>query len=331
MYPEERIRINFKPLSRAIFAKYFFEVFDGLRRQCSDEDFQTAPRYLQLFALVSFHAFIREKVDAAIYETHHGGEYDATNVVTKPIVTAITTLGMDHVKQLGPSLENIAWHKAGIFKSGTPAISTVQDPTAATVLQDRATEKAVAGLKFVGVDPELPGSSLQLNQEVQRVNCSLAIAAVKVFLKQKTPVEQLTSSDILQGIEQFSWPGRFQIIDDGKYNWFLDAAHNELSVKKAAEWFSETALKLVDLAPESPGSVTSKMPITRILIFSHIQSDRRDGTALLECLARSLMEYGMPIRHVIFSTYKQNHRTTGDGMFDGLFSYRDELTFQTTV
>jgi folylpolyglutamate synthase/dihydropteroate synthase len=67
-----------------------------------------------LFALLSFHAFIRGGVDAAIFETHHGREYDSTNVIEKPIATAITTLGIDYIKQLGSSIDSIAWNKAGI-------------------------------------------------------------------------------------------------------------------------------------------------------------------------------------------------------------------------
>ena len=59
-----------------------------------------------------------EDVDVAIIETNHGGEFDSTNFVTEPVVTAITTLGMDHIEQLGPTQANIAWHKAGIFKKG---------------------------------------------------------------------------------------------------------------------------------------------------------------------------------------------------------------------
>lgn len=66
------------------------------------------PRFLQLLALVAFHTFIREETEAAIYERHDAGEYDATNVVQKPIVTGITSLGLDHIAQLGPSIENIA-------------------------------------------------------------------------------------------------------------------------------------------------------------------------------------------------------------------------------
>jgi len=121
----ERILINNKPIPEELFARRFFEIWDRLATQSSES--LDVPRYLQLLALMSFHVFIQEEVDVAICETHLGVEYDATNIVRNPVVTGITTIGMDHVKLLGPSIEDIAWHKAGIFKPGSLAFSTFQE------------------------------------------------------------------------------------------------------------------------------------------------------------------------------------------------------------
>jgi folylpolyglutamate synthase len=203
------------------------------------QDFDTRPRYLQLFALLAFHAFIREGVDAAIFETHHGGEYDSTNVIEKPIVTAITTLGLDHLKQLGSSIDSIAWHKAGIFKSGASAFSAPQETAAVEVLQNLASDKGVS-LQFVDVDPSLPARIVQLEPDVQRMNCSVALACVNSFLDKKN-CSSLSSTDVLQGVNQFSWPGRFQLVMENQFQWFLDGAHNEMSVVIAAEWFLQTS------------------------------------------------------------------------------------------
>lgn len=304
---QERIQIDSRPISENHFAKYVFEVWNAL-----SGDISTRPRYLQLLFLISVHAFIREGIDVAIYETHNGGEYDATNVIQKPVVTGVTTIGMDHVEQLGPTIEHIAWHKAGIFKYGSPAFSTLQEPAAATVLQQRANEKNVA-LKFIGVDPTLPRNTLALKPEVQRINCSLAIALASTFLKVKAPQEHcvLASQDILQGIEKFSWPGRYHQIVDGNHQWFLDGAHNELSVQKAAQWFVETTSEgqgyLVMSNPSNTklkAEVSSEIPpCTRILIFSHISE--RDGAALLKGVAEALHRGGLQLQHVILSTYEE--------------------------
>ncbi|EPE27451.1 MurD-like peptide ligase, catalytic [Glarea lozoyensis ATCC 20868] len=289
IHPEERIRINFQPLPKDLFAKYFFEVEDVLSRN-DEQSSGTRPRFLQLFALFCIHTFIREGVDAAIFETHHGGEYDSTNVFEKPVVTAVTTLGLDHVKQLGSSLQSIAWHKAGIFKSGAMAFSSPQESEGANMLSKRASDIGVK-LEFVDREPSLTDHPMQLEPDVQRTNCSLALAIVRAFLCKTTNSNtQLSSSDINQGIENFSWPGRFQMIVQDQFHWFLDGAHNEMSVVIAAEWF-------LDISKAQ----TLNLPVMRVLVFS-LLTDQRDGAAVFERLAASLV--GSGIEHVIFTTYE---------------------------
>ncbi|KAI0023448.1 folylpolyglutamate synthase [Xylariomycetidae sp. FL0641] len=268
IHPEERIRIDSRPLPRPLFAKYFFEVWDLL------SDGKHVPRYLQLCALFATHVFLREGVDATVFETHHGGEYDATNFFQKPIVTIITPLGMDHAKQLGPTLRNIAWHKAGIFKQGAIAWSAFQSPEAAAVLRDRAAEKAVS-LHFQQQDPWLLFKALEIPENA---------------LQLKPYISQPESIDFNKGVAQFSWPGRFQYIDRGSSQWFLDGAHNEMSVVKAAEWFIEAA----DLVREIPST-------PRALIFAH-DSQQRNPVDVIVKLATSLA----PIRfdHIIWRYYQ---------------------------
>ena len=241
--PEERIRINFRPLDKETFARYLSETDRAL--QASTEDPQDSPRYLQLLALVSFHAFIKEGVDVAIYETHQGGEYDATNVISEPVVTAITPIDEDHMHQLGPSLTNVAWHKAGIFKASAPAFSAPQQDAVATMLQKRAADKKTS-LEFVEVCSDLPADAPQLKPEVQLLNFSLARAVTNSFLQQKASQENatLSSHDIVQGVKAFSWPGRFQSVSDGHLTWFLDGAHNKVSLEKCAIWFAHSTSKM---------------------------------------------------------------------------------------
>ena len=229
-----------KPLDRGIFAKYFFEVFDTLSKQ-DEHSIEAQPRFLQLFFLLAIHTFLREGVDAAIIETHHGGEYDATNIIERPVVTAITSLGLDHVSQLGPSLENIAWHKAGIFKPSAAAFSTVEEAHVAKVLEDRAAAKGV-DLAFTNSDPSLPQEEIRLQPDVQRLNCSLALAVVRSFISLKDMTNRtLHPDDVLEGIRRFSWPGRFQVLAEQYSTWYLDGAHNEMSVAIAAKWFVDTS------------------------------------------------------------------------------------------
>lgn len=234
----ERIRINGKPIEEDAFASAFFEIWDKLPREASAD--MDIPRYLQLLTLLSFHVFLKEKVHVAVYEPHMGGEFDATNVVSSPVVTAVTRIAKDHVRYLGPEIEDIAWHKAGIFKSRCPAISSPQEENVARSLRQRAIEKNVP-LSFVEPDLSLsfvePDSSLS---EFQKENCSVAIAVAQEWTSHRMP-EELTNLDryIKDGIQKFDWPGRYQQIEEGNYRWLLDGAHNELGLSTAVSWLAK--------------------------------------------------------------------------------------------
>jgi len=202
---------------------------------------------------------------------------------------------MDHVEQLGPTIENIAWHKAGIMKPRTPAFSADQEPAVMSVLQTVAAEKGVT-LEFLNVDRSpLPLEAKNIEVPVQRANCSLALEIVKSFLAARNSKDHgnLSESDILGGIERFNWPGRFEILQEGKDTWYLDGAHNNLSVREAARWFA--------------GSTIGKRPEAhaRIAMFSHF-SYQRDGGELIETLVRALVEEDIKPQYVILTTYQEN-------------------------
>lgn len=230
----ERIRIDGEPISKEQFTTRFFEVWDKLPTHATPD--LDIPRYLQFLALLSFHIFVVEGVDVAIYETHLGGEYDATNILARPLVTVITPIALDHVQILGPAIEDIAWHKAGILKTGSLAFSAPQVEEVVIVLQRRADERNVA-LKFVTVDAALPTDARVLKPMFQRVNCSLALAAARAWLSVKAKGQTITGEEVTDGIRQFSWPGRYQQIDDHNCQWFLDGAHNESALTHTASWF----------------------------------------------------------------------------------------------
>jgi folylpolyglutamate synthase len=147
---------------------------------------------------------------------------------------------MDHVDQLGPTFEDVAWHKSGIFKAGAPAFSALQEAGPTEVLRKRAIEKKT-DLTFVSPSSRLPGNSRVIGVPVQRLNCSLALQMTEKFLQLTTPDSSdplLSAEDISAGIDNFSWIGRFEVIERGSSEWFLDGAHNPLSLEQVAEWFA---------------------------------------------------------------------------------------------
>jgi folylpolyglutamate synthase len=230
----EAIRLNGSELSEKELAKYFFEIWHRLSNHQSGD---RMPRRLQFLALLAIHVFIQEEVDVAIIETHHGGENDATNVIPQPVVTGITAISKDHVELLGNDIRRIAWHKGGIFKNGTPGFSVPQIDEVALVLANRAEQKGV-NLQFVNIDTAFKLPSPVFQVEEQRVNATLALALTNSFLDARKR-SFLTPSDVSHGLNLFQWPGRFQRIHIGRYQWFVDGAHNAAGIQVAARWFSQ--------------------------------------------------------------------------------------------
>ncbi|KAK2060345.1 FolC bifunctional protein [Colletotrichum caudatum] len=277
----ERIRINGSPLSEELFARYFFEVWDRLGESRADDNDNAArdddvaaaavpppgtrPIYSRYLTLMGFHAFLREGCDVAVLETGIGGEYDATNLVGRPVATGITTLGVDHVFALGDTVAKIAWHKAGIMKPGSRAFAVEQAPEAAAVLEARAREKGVR-LETVGVDPRLlppppagggeGGVRIRPDAAFQKRNASLAIRLAEAALERVDPEGLRRERDgdggdgdsstrlppaFVEGLETVVWRGRCEVKDEGRVAWHVDGAHTTDSLRVAARWFAGEA------------------------------------------------------------------------------------------
>lgn len=237
-------------MSKELFARYFFDVWDRLAPENhtateSDDGAVapgTRPTYARFLTLMSWHLFLQEGVDVVVYETGIGGEFDATNLVEKPVATGITTLGIDHVFALGDTIEKIAWHKAGIMKTDTPAYTVSQLPAAAKVLQRRAEEKQV-DLKTIPIDPHLSGVRVRPQADFQKGNASLAIALAETALKKLDILEKEAGDSLpqkfIEGIEEMNWRGRCEVKMERNIKWCLDGAHTADSIKMATKWFMD--------------------------------------------------------------------------------------------
>ena len=259
------------------------------------------PRYLQLMFLVSLHTFIKEDVNIAIVETHHGGQFDSTNILPRPAATCVTSLGFDHVAQLGPTISDIAWHKSGIFKEGSPAFTVDNQPEdARSVLIDRARD-AKTELRFVSNDPALPSDHTAIGPEVQRLNCSMAKTLVNAYLAQDAPGELqiLSEQDTSAALDNIHIRGRFEYVNDGRVSWYLDGAHNAMSIDNPVQWFSQATKRSPLEHHDLPKTSDSDASSFRILAFSHI-SKERDGEEVLEALVDSIRRHQVTFDRVIF-------------------------------
>lgn len=243
----ERIRLNEAPISEALFARYFSEVWDALAGG-------EKPGYFRLLTLLSFHVFMQEGVDAAVYEVGVGGAFDATNVLAGIAAAGVLDLGIDHVGTLGPTLAEIAWHKAGVIKAGAPAFTVPQEAGAMAVLRRRADEVG-AELVEVGVHPGLRAVRVRPDEEFQRRNASMAIQLSAAALRRlgvDLDVGGELPGEVVRGIETVNWRGRCETLAARGKMWHLDGAHTEESLEVACRWFGRVSKEKCALRAPPP-------------------------------------------------------------------------------
>ncbi|KAF6223092.1 hypothetical protein HO173_013305 [Letharia columbiana] len=297
-YVRERIQINNQPLSEEAFARYFFETWDRLeeaaRAKGEPPDTTAKPGYFRFLTLMAYHTYMSEGVDTAITECGIGGEYDSTNVLVKPTVTGITSLGIDHTAMLGNTVEEIAWHKGGIMKASAPCFTAPQPPAAIEVLQKRADEVPTK-LHVVGRNPLLEDVKLGLAADFQKINASLAVAIADAHLVALGQEDRKRHDDVLppefiRGLEEVRWPGRCETRREKNMAWHIDGGHTLESIEVAGSWF----------ASQIPPARSRKR--TRILLFNQ---QTRDANALAKALHRTLasaLQNEQPFTHAVFCT-----------------------------
>ena len=79
------------------------------------------PSFFEITVVMAFDYFARQNVDVAVIEVGLGGRFDSTNVLN-PIISLITSIGLDHTDMLGETLPEIAFEKAGIIKREVPVV-----------------------------------------------------------------------------------------------------------------------------------------------------------------------------------------------------------------
>ncbi|KAF2632575.1 FolC bifunctional protein [Macroventuria anomochaeta] len=341
-FVRERIQINNEPISEEKFAKYFFEVWDKLEAAAKAEnapaDVPTKPVYFRYLTLMALHAYLQEGVDSAVIECGIGGEYDSTNILTNPTVTAVTSLGIDHTAMLGSTLPEIAWHKAGIFKQGSIAFTAPQEEEAITVLQKRAAEKGT-DLHIIDLHPSLANGRIKLglSADFQKTNASVAIAAAAAHLRAlgHTSIPDPTKTayidlppQFVKGLEQVRWSGRCETRREKNVAWHIDGAHTLESIEVTGRWFAEQIAS-------ATATAASQSKVPRVLIFNQ---QTRDAGALAKALYTALQSgitsgSTSPFTHVIFTT----NQTSKEGYRPDLVSINtdkqevDALAVQTAL
>ena len=225
------------------------------------------PTVFEVETALAFVYFKAMQVDFLLLETGLGGETDATNIIEHPLACVFTTISRDHMQFLGETLTEIATIKAGIIKKGALVFSAPQEAEVEDVLKKRYLEvnenaQITEGITFVDSNQlellsQAPGNLRFCYKEkefrtriaglYQMKNIALVIESVrKIFLKlpEMSGIQIMYSNAMVNvdtqeriikyGIENTSWSGRFEVIDDNPL-FIIDGAHNEDAVKQLAQ------------------------------------------------------------------------------------------------
>lgn len=240
----ERFRIGQALITKEMFLQGFLTVMERLEemRKISGNP-KYHPTFFELLFLMGMVIFREERVEYIILETGLGGKLDATNAVQKPELTVITSIGYDHMKYLGNTIEEIAGEKAGILKPGIPVIFCDKRKEASEVIQKRA---EILGNKAVGVKSDEYFYNKLTNKGIDFFMYSLYYGYIRLKLDTVALyqaenaaiaircIEQLPDGrgigreQIEEALEEAFWEGRMEEVLPGVY---VDGAHNEDGIR----------------------------------------------------------------------------------------------------
>ena len=200
--------------------------------------------FFEITTAIALLAFSRTPSDLVLLETGLGGRLDATNVITRPTVTALTPISFDHAAFLGDDLTHIAREKAGIIKRGVPCITTKQNHSVIKVIENIAEDLdaplsiedkdwwvAIKGERMSVISPEgqitSPLPNLIGPHQIQ--NAGLAIITLA-----ELGDKRINRKAVAAGITNAEWPARMQRLTSGPLcaqlpdDWelWLDGGHN---------------------------------------------------------------------------------------------------------
>jgi len=221
----ERIRVDGELISEDEMARLVTELMPRVEAVNEKATYGKLTTFEFLTAL-AFSYFGQKGVKFQVLEVGLGGKFDATSVIT-PLVSVITPISFDHTDVLGSTLREITAEKCGVIKPDSIVISAPQPPEAAGVIKDVCRQRR-AGLITVGKDVTWRGLSFALDGQRLRVqgrisyelflpllgdhqlvNAATAVAALEVLADKGFDIPR---ESVAKGLEQVSWPGRFQIL-----------------------------------------------------------------------------------------------------------------------
>ncbi len=303
----ERIRISGRRITPDAFACQMTRLHDHLEAVRDRRDTRR-PTYFEIMTHVAFLQFVESAVEMAAVEVGMGGRLDATNVLS-PVVCAITNISMDHTRQLGDTLAEIAGEKAGIVKPGTPVVVSPNAPEALAAIT-AAADLCGAPVLLIGDDIRLDEASrpahgfavttptarfdnltVALSGHHQRQNAAVAVAAAEIFFEDTG--RELPADAVREGLASLQWPGRLEKVAESPLV-VLDGAHNGASIVAALaglreEYSPERIVVLFGAAVEKdiPAMVRAVLDGADTMILTESGNPRQGLLSEVESAVRS--------------------------------------------
>lgn len=210
------------------------------------------PTQFDLITAIGFLYFKKVKCDIVVLEVGLGGRFDSTNACASPEVAVITTIGLEHTKELGNTIEKIAAEKAGIIKKNCDVILYEAQQTVLDIIKNECEQKSSSlhEVKFDEIEvikSDLRGQvfnyldfrdiEIGLLGEHQLKNAAVSLEAIDGLIKRGW---KISYKNIQEGLKNAKWPGRFEILNEKPY-FIVDGAHNpqgvETLVKNIKKYF----------------------------------------------------------------------------------------------
>ena len=204
------------------------------------------PTEFELITALAMVYFARHQCDIVVLEVGMGGELDSTNIIDVPEAAVIMAMGLDHVKELGPTMADIARAKAGIIKAGGRVVSYGGNPEADAVIAAACREKN-ASLRqpdFAAIVPgdfSLEGQSfsykgwhdlrIPLVGAYQMKNAAVVLETVEVLRQRGW---HISDEAVVQGLKNTRWPARFEVLRRDPV-FIVDGGHNPHGIRATAE------------------------------------------------------------------------------------------------
>ncbi|OEL08941.1 bifunctional folylpolyglutamate synthase/dihydrofolate synthase [Staphylococcus equorum] len=238
----ERISLNGIPISDDNIVELVQKVKPVSESLEVETELGTATEFEIITTMMFLYFGELHPVDFVIVEAGLGIKNDSTNVF-KPILTILTSIGLDHIEILGDTYTDIAKDKGAIVKPNTPIIYAVKNEDALKVIRGCVEQQNTEGIEFdrdISIvsqeeeftyrykDYELETLLLNMLGEHQKENAALAITAL-IELNESGIVD-LDFNKMIDGIESVSWTGRIEQVKE-KPLMIVDGAHNVESVE----------------------------------------------------------------------------------------------------